>query len=94
MNANTSNARTPDEIRDSAVRSFNQIAPPKYDEGQRRQEVTNNLDRHPDLIGAIREELTDAWFYTGSLAWQLNEKDERIAELEAQVAHWKEVAKR
>ena len=86
--------RTPDEIRDSAVRCFNQLAPAKYDEGQAKSEVTSNLDKHPDLINAIREELLDGWFYVGSLAEQLNEKDERIAELEREVERWKEVAKR
>jgi hypothetical protein len=86
--------RTPNEIRDSAVRCFNQIAPEKYDVGQAKSEVTNNLDQHPDLIGALREELIDGWFYLGSLAAQLDEKDERIAELEAAVERWKERAQR
>jgi hypothetical protein len=94
MNVNTTGKRTPDEIRDDAVRVFNQLAPAKYNEGQRKQEVTPNLDDHPDLVGAIREELMDAWFYTDALATQLNKKDERIAELEARVAHWKGAAKR
>ena len=86
--------RTPNEIRDSAVRCFNQLAPEKYDIGQAKSEVTNNLDKHPDLINAIREELLDGWFYVGSLAEQLNEKDERIAELEREVERWKEMTKR
>lgn len=86
--------RTPNEIRDSAVRCFNQIAPEKYDVGQAKSEVTNNLDQHPDLIGALREELIDGWFYLGSLAAQLDEKDSRIAELEFEVERWKERAKR
>jgi hypothetical protein len=86
--------RTPDEIRDSAVRCFNQLAPAKYDVGQAKSEVTNNLDKHPDLINALREELIDGWFYLGSLATQLDEKDERIRELEAEVERWKEMAKR
>jgi hypothetical protein len=86
--------RTPDEIRDSAVRCFNQLAPAKYDVGQAKSEVTDNLDKHPDLINAIREELLDGWFYVGSLAAQLDEKDSRIAELEREVERWKEMAKR
>tara|TARA_R100001244_G_scaffold82915_1_gene64177 strand:- start:301 stop:585 length:285 start_codon:yes stop_codon:yes gene_type:complete len=94
MNVNTTGKRTPDEIRDDEVRAFNQLAPAKYNEGQRRQEVTPNLDDHPDLVGAIREEIIDAWFYAGSLAAQLNKKDERIAELEAALERWKGVAKR
>jgi hypothetical protein len=86
--------RTPTQIRDDAVRCFNQLAPAKYDDGQRRKEVTSNLDKHPDLINAIREELLDGWFYVGSLAAQLDEKDSRIAELEFEVERWKELAKR
>jgi hypothetical protein len=86
--------RTPNEIRDSAVRCFNQLAPEKYDVGQANSEVTDNLDQHPDLVGALREELIDGWFYLGSLAAQLDEKDERIATLEAEVERWKERAQR
>lgn len=86
--------RTPNEIRDSAVRCFNQLAPAKYDIGQAKSEVTNNLDNHPDLIGALREELLDAWFYLGSLQQQLDDKDSRIDELEAEVKRWKEVSAR
>ena len=86
--------RTPSEIRDSAVRCFNQLAPAKYDIGQAKSEVTNNLDNHPDLIGALREELLDAWFYLGSLQQQLDDKDSRIDELEAEVKRWKEVSAR
>jgi hypothetical protein len=86
--------RTPNEIRDSAVRCFNQTAPAKYDVGQAKSEVTNNLDKHPDLIGALREELLDAWFYLGSLQQQVDDKDCRIDELEKEVERWKEQAKR
>tara|TARA_R110002051_G_scaffold221804_4_gene285408 strand:+ start:2659 stop:2955 length:297 start_codon:yes stop_codon:yes gene_type:complete len=83
--------RTPDQIRDSAVRCFNQLAPAKYDIGQAKSEVTNNLDKHPDLINAIREELLDGWFYVGSLAEQhdqlwakIEQQEERIRELEVE----------
>jgi hypothetical protein len=86
--------RTPTQIRDESVRCFNQLAPAKYDIGQAKSEVTNNLDNHPDLIGALREELLDAWFYLGSLQQQGDEKDSRIAELEFEVERWKELAKR
>ena len=79
--------RTPNQIRDSAVRCFNQLAPAKYDEGQ--EKAGTNLDEHPDLVGAIREELMDGWFYLNSLAtqmdelWQEKEKlEERVQELE------------
>ena len=94
MNANVSPRRTPNQIRDEAMKAFNQQAPGKYDEGQRRSEKTGNLDTHPDLVGAIREELIDGWFYLDSLAQQLNEKEERISALEAEVKRWKEIAKR
>jgi len=83
--------RTPSEIRDSAVRCFNQLAPAKYDIGQAKSEVTNNLDNHPDLINAIREELLDGWFYVSSLAEQhdqlwtkTEQQEERIRELEVE----------
>ena len=84
--------RTPNQIRDNAMRCFQQVAKPKYDLGQER--AGTNLDEHPDLVGAIREELIDGWFYLESLAQQLNEKEERIAGLEAEVERWKEMAKR
>jgi len=86
--------RTPDQIRDHAMRCFSQTARPKYDDGQARKEVTDNLDTHPDLVGALREELIDGWFYLHSLAHQLDEKDSKIAELEHQLKHYKELARR
>lgn len=86
--------RTPDQIRDHAVRAFNQLAPAKYDVGQAKSEVTNNLDQHPDLIGAVREELIDGWFYVDSIAALLDKKDKQIAELKYEVERWKEIAKR
>tara|TARA_R110002020_G_scaffold71312_1_gene184355 strand:- start:78 stop:344 length:267 start_codon:yes stop_codon:yes gene_type:complete len=86
--------RTPDQIRDHAVKWFNQVAPPKYDDGQRRKEVTNNLDKHPNLIEAIGEELIDGIFYLRSLAYQLDEKELKIEELEKQVKYYKELAGR
>ena len=88
------NTRTPDQIRDDAMLCFAQLARPKYDDGQRRQELTGNLDRHPELVGAIREELIDGWFYLDSLAQQIDEKDLVIAELNKQIEHWKELAQR
>lgn len=68
------------------------MARPKYDKGQ--QEKGTNLDDHDDLVGAIREELVDGWFYLESLAKQIDVKDIRIAELEHEVERWKEQAKR
>ena len=85
-------SRTPNEIRDSALRCFAQEAKPKYDKGQIR--AGTNLDEHPDLVGAVREELMDAWFYLLSLAKQVDDKESRIVELEAEVERWKELAKR
>jgi len=84
--------RTPSEIREQAVMCFKQMARPKYDKGQK--EKGTNLDDHDDLIGAIREELIDGWFYLESLAKQVDDKDIRIAELEFEVERWKEQAKR
>ena len=86
--------RTPNEIRDHAVKAFTQMAPTKYDIGQAKSEVTNNLDQHPDLIGAIREEFVDGWFYLESLRHQLDEKNQEIARLQFEVERWKEMAKR
>ena len=40
-------SRSPDQIRDHAVRCFNKLAPPKNDDGQRRQEIASNHDQHP-----------------------------------------------
>lgn len=86
--------RTPDQIRDHAVKAFNQLAPTKYDIGQAKAEVTSNLDQHPDLIGALREELMDGWFYLESLREQMDKKDKQIAALEYEVQRWKDIAKR
>ena len=71
---------------------FKQMARPKYDKGQK--EKGTNLDDNPDLVGAIREELVDGWFYLDSLAKQIDDKNSRIAELEFEVERWKEQAKR
>ena len=84
--------RTPVEIREQAIMCWKQMARPKYDKGQ--QEKGTNLDDHDDLVGAIREELIDGWFYLDSLAKQIDVKDSRIAELEFEVERWKELAKR
>ena len=87
-------SRTPDQIRDHAVKAFNQLAPRKYDIGQAKSEVTDNLDKHPDLIGAIREELIDGWFYVDSIAELLDRKDKEIAALEYEVERLREMVKR
>ena len=84
--------RSPSEIREQAIMCFKQMARPKYDKGQK--EKGTNLDDHPDLVGAIREELVDGWFYLDSLAKQIDDKNSRIAELEFEVERWKEQAKR
>ena len=86
--------RTPDEIRDDAMRWFSQVAPAKYDEGQARQEVTSNLDRHPNLIEAIGEELTDGIFYLRSLARQIDELELQIDRLEKRNKYLEEMIKR
>lgn len=86
--------RSPDQIRDDAMRVFRQQAPTKYDEGQARQEVTSNLDDHPDLGQAIREELMDAWFYNESRERQIDELRLRVDNLERMVEYYKDLAKR
>lgn len=94
MGENISSTRSPDKIRDDAIQWFNTIAPLKYNEGQAKSEVTDNLDKHPDLIGALGEEIVDAVFYLGSLSHQIQKKDSRIAELEKQVEFYKELSQR
>lgn len=86
--------RSPDQIRDDAMRVFRQQAPAKYDEGQARQEVTSNLDDHPDLGQAIREELMDAWFYNESRERQIDELRLRVDNLERMVEYYKELSRR
>ena len=56
--------------------------------------MTDNLDKHPDLIGALGEEIVDAVFYLGSLSHQMQKKDSRIAELEKMVEFYKELSQR
>jgi len=76
---------------------FKQMARPKYDEGQAKAEERGkhtNLDEHPALITEARFEVLDLWFYLDSLAQQMDEKDQRIAELESEVERWKERSKR
>ena len=92
MDTNKITERSPGQIRDNAMRCFAQEAKLKYDKGQK--EAGTNLDEHPDLVGAVREELMDAWFYLHSLAKQIDDKDSRMAELEFEVERWKERAKR
>tara|TARA_R100001244_G_scaffold1872_1_gene3032 strand:+ start:375 stop:722 length:348 start_codon:yes stop_codon:yes gene_type:complete len=75
--------RTPNEIKEHAIMCFRQMAPAKYDKGQ--QKAQTNLDEHPDLVGAIREELVDGWFYLHSLAQQIEINDSYIAELELEL---------
>ena len=71
--------RDTDQIRDEAIQRFNALAAKKYDKGQ--QEHGGNLDEHPEIIGAIEEELIDAWMYVQSSAKQLDAKDREIAKL-------------
>ena len=84
--------RTPNQIRDEAIKCFNQLAPAKYDLGQ--EEHGGNLDNREDIITDLRGEAIDFWFYVETAARQMEEKDERIEELEKQVKHYKEIASR
>jgi len=84
--------RTPDEIREQAIICWKQMAPLKYNRGQK--EKGTNLDDNPNLVTECRYEAIDLWFYLDSLAHQINEKDSYIAELEFEVERWKERAKR
>ena len=87
MSDNILPERTPDQIRDDAIRCFNQMAPAKYDDGQARKEVTGNLDKHPDLGGAIREELCDAWFYNESREREIDELQLKVERLKKRNKH-------
>ena len=84
--------RTPNQIRDEAIKCFNQLAPAKYDAGQ--EEHGGNLDNREDIINDLRGEAIDFWFYVETAARQMEEKDERIEFLEKQVKHYKEIASR
>ena len=84
--------RTPNQIRDEAIKCFNQMAPAKYNAGQK--EHGGLLDNREDIIADLRGEAIDFWFYVETAARQLEEKDERIEELEKQVKHYKEIASR
>ena len=84
--------RTPTEIKEQAIMCFKQMAPHKYDEGQAKAEARGkhtNLDEHPDLITEAKFEALDLWFYLDSLAQQMDEKDQRIAEWEFEVERGK-----
>ena len=87
MSDNILPERTPDQIRDDAIRCFNQMAPAKYDDGQARKEVTDNLDKHPDLGGAIREELCAAWFYNESREREIDELQLKVEQLKKRNKH-------
>jgi len=52
------------------------------------------VDNREDIIADLRGEAIDFWFYVETAARQLEEKDERIEELEKQVKHYKEIASR
>ena len=68
------------------------MAPAKYNAGQK--EHGGLLDNREDIIADLRGEAIDFWFYVETAARQLEEKDERIEELEKQVKHYKDLAKR
>ena len=84
--------RTPNQIRDEAIKCFNQMAPAKYNAGQK--EHGGLLDNREDIIADLRGEAIDFWFYVETAARQLEEKDEQIELLEKQVKHYKEIASR
>ena len=94
MSHNLLPERTPDQIRDDAMKVFNQMAPAKYNDGQARQEITNNLDKHPDLRQAKREEIMDLWFYNECEARQIDELKLRIDQLQKRNAYLEELIKR
>ena len=84
--------RTPNQIKNESIKCFNQLAPAKYDAGQ--LEHGGLLDERKDIINDLRGEAIDFWFYVETAARQMEEKDERIEELEKQVEHYKEIATR
>ena len=84
--------RTPNQIRDEAIKCFNQMAPAKYNLGQ--EEHGGLLDKREDIIADLRGEAIAVWFDVEPAARQLEEKDERIEELEKQLKHYKEIASR
>ena len=56
--------RTPDQIRDESMARFNQVAPVKYDVGQK--EHGGNLDENVNFTD-IEYEAVDFWHYVQSL---------------------------
>ena len=71
--------RTPDQIRDDAMKAFNEMAPKKYDHGQ--NEHGGLLDERKDILADCRDETIDLWFYLESARRQMAEKDAEIATL-------------
>lgn len=79
--------RTPDQIRDEAVRTFVVRAKAKYDKGQ--SEHGGNLDKNVQWKD-LEDEIIDHVFYFYSKWFQV---EERISALESEVEHWKAKAK-
>ena len=77
-------SRSPSQIRDEALLRFSVMAGKKFDQGQ--VEHGGNLDHHPDLVTAAREEIIDAWMYLESLSHQLTFKEREIARLKHRVS--------
>ena len=84
--------RTPDQIRDEAVKEWNSSAPLKYDIGQ--EAAGDNLDEKHDLIGEAKKEAVDLWFYLCSAEREKQSLLLRIQSLNREVEHWKEIARR
>lgn len=60
---------TPDTIRDTAMRRFNQLAPAKYDRGQAEH---GGLITDRDLLVEIEQEIVDLWFYVQAMRQKLD----------------------
>ena len=80
--------RTPNEIRETGIMRFKELARPKYDKGQ--EEHGGLLDETVS-IEKLEEEILDLWFYCQSL--RVKHSDE-VNRLEAEVARREERAKR
>ena len=80
--------RTPDEIRNTAIKRFEDISETKFNRGQR--EHGGSLDENVTLED-IEDEIIDMWFYTQSL--RMKHRAEK-GQLRAEVERWKERAQR
>jgi len=60
---------TPSEIRDIAIKRFNEMAPTKYNKGQREH---GGILTDRDVWADMEQEVIDMWFYIQAAKIKLN----------------------